>query len=100
MRIYKTAKSTTYTVAISKFYFSREFWPTNEHLGSDIYELIKVKAENRTDAAQQVWASKQGEWEPKMIPPSKLGRKVSLYVDDPTGVSQGTLTRLPPVRVL
>lgn len=98
MKIYRISQQTkTYTVAISKAYFRKEFWPIT--LGHDIFEQLEVEASNRQEAAQKAWELKKDDWEQKMLPASRLGRKVSLYVDDPGSVMQGLLTRLPPVRI-
>ena len=82
-----------YTVAIDKMYFRRDLWP-KEINGTSIMYLVTVLAESRTDAAQKAWKKYSAEWRKEFTP---FVMRVSLYVNEPNSIMQGTLTRLSPI---
>ena len=88
-----------YTVAISKVYFSKDFWKTAGLGQFDEYaEVMGVRASSRTEAAETAWKRHGQRWRRHMIPQaSKL--IVRLHVSDPLVGAGGFAGRLVPVKV-
>ena len=92
----KTSRRTRYRVAISKYYFPRETWGENVLPFSTFWEAWDVLADDRTEAAEQVWAEHGPYLLGRMLPDRK---RVSLDVDDPKAGVGGRLGRLSPITV-
>ena len=99
-------KVRVYTVYIAKWYFPKELWPKGEM--SEVYDVVRIKASSRREAANKVWAKKGKEWLEKMNPKETSKRIVSLAVDEPSAASYdrgkkymggGAASRLMPVKV-
>lgn len=83
-----------YKVGISKYYF-----PYIETF-HDCYEVVRVRASSRTEAAKKAWSENGARWLQKMKPnTSRLGRKVSLHVNEPRAGVGGLLGRLATITV-
>ena len=90
----------TYKVYISKVYFPKKLHSPESKM-TEVYVSWKIKANSRTDAAQKIWA-KYGDRLLKDMKNtgSRLPRKVSLNVNEPTAGVTGTASRLYPINVL
>ena len=88
-----------YTVAISKVYFSKEFWKTANLGQFDEYaEVLGIRASSRTEAAETAWKRYGKRWRKNMAPQaSKL--IVRPHVSDPLVGTGGYAGRLVPVKV-
>lgn len=85
-----------YTVGIPKAYFPKEIQPKG--IAEECFDVVKIRANSRTDAAHIAWEKYGDRWLSNMSPRStKLPRRISLFVDEPNSVSNGTLTRLTPI---
>ncbi len=83
-----------YTVGVHKAYFPKELHPKG--IGEEYLEVHKVAAKNRQEAADKVWAEHGERLLKMMLPANRLGRKVSLHVNEPRAGVGGKLGRLRP----
>lgn len=88
----------TYIVQISKWYFPEEIWAKEQRL-NEVFRQVKVRAENRTEAAKKVWEKFGKQWLGHMKSKEGSVRMVSLYVNEPVAGVTGLAGRLMPIRV-
>jgi len=90
----------TFTVGINKAYFPKEIHPQGP---AQLYQhVVKVKAENRTDAAHKAWLLFGNDWISQMNPKQTSVRHISLDVNDPQterGKELSNLGRMMAIRV-
>lgn len=94
--LYKVSEINSYDVGISKMYFPKEIRPSGVQ---EFYQVIKIKASSRTDAATKVWQLYGTEWLKLMGPKQTSVRIVSLHVSSPKAGVGGILGRLYPIKV-
>lgn len=85
-----------FNVYISKYYFPREIWPKVASC-NEIFELRKVHAASRTEAALKVWAAHGARWRSAVSNPHG---SISLNVGRATRATAPEAGRLQAVRVL
>ncbi len=87
-----------YKVGIHKSYFPKEMRPTE--IGSEHQEVVVVRGDTRTEAAQTAWAAHGDRWLQMMGPrQTTLPRIVRLHTNEPKAGVGGLLGRLEPVKV-
>jgi len=91
--VHRTREIRSYRVGIDKSYFPKNLQPRNI---TNVFEVVKVRAGSRIDAAQKAWDRNRSRWLPIMVNPKG---KVSLYVNDPGSGPTGIMMRLIPIQV-
>ena len=89
-----------FKVGIHKVYFPKEIQPTGP--AENYYQVVTVKADNRTNAAHKAWLLFGNDWLSKMNAKQTSVRHISLDVNDPVaerGKELSNIGRLPSIRV-
>jgi len=93
----KDRKMLLYEVGIPKCYFPKELWP--ECLIDSYIQIVKLRANSRTEAALKVWERYGTWWLDLMLPCETSKRIVSLDVNEPQVGVEGLLGRLESIKV-